>query len=65
MVEYEKKLQGKPYACYVNIYKNNEWVTFQKIWSSEMLKVLAISEEMLLHYCNETQLLPISAYFDH
>lgn len=65
MVEYEKKLQGKPYACYVNIYKNNEWVTFQKILSSEMLKVFAISEEMLFHYCNETQLLPFSAYLDH
>lgn len=49
----------------MNIFKNNEWMTFQKILSSEMLKVLAITEEMLEHYCNETQLMPISAYFDH
>lgn len=29
-----------------------------------MLKVLAVTEEMLLHYANETKLIPISAYFD-
>lgn len=29
-----------------------------------MLEVLAISENMLINYCNETKLIPLSAYFD-
>ncbi|CAD8132492.1 unnamed protein product [Paramecium pentaurelia] len=64
MIDFEQKIQGQPYAVYVNIYKDGIWKTFQKIFSQELLQILAISEEMLFHYCKETQLMPISAYYD-
>ncbi|CAK60353.1 unnamed protein product (macronuclear) [Paramecium tetraurelia] len=64
MVDFEQKIQGKPYAVYVNIYKDGIWKTFQKIFNLEQLRILAISEEMFFHYCNETQLIPISAFYD-
>ncbi|CAK94788.1 unnamed protein product (macronuclear) [Paramecium tetraurelia] len=64
MLEFEYQIKGKPYAVYVNIYKDGIWKTFQKIYSQEILQVQGISEDMLYHYCNETNLIPISAYFD-
>ncbi|CAD8047552.1 unnamed protein product [Paramecium sonneborni] len=64
MIEYEQSIKFLPYACYVQIYENGMWRTFQKIFNQKMLWVLGISEEMLIHYCNETKLIPISAYFD-
>ncbi|CAD8139860.1 unnamed protein product [Paramecium octaurelia] len=64
MVEFESTIKGSPYACYVQIFENGMWRTFQKIFNEKMLQVLAISEEMLINYCNETKLIPISAFFD-
>ncbi|CAD8076997.1 unnamed protein product [Paramecium sonneborni] len=64
MLDFESKIQRKPYAVYVNIYRDGIWKTFQKIFNKELLQILGISEEMLFHYCNETQLIPISAFFD-
>lgn len=54
MFKFENEIKNKPYACYVNIFKDGIWKTFQKIYNNEMLKVLAITDEMLFHYCNET-----------
>ncbi|CAD8047342.1 unnamed protein product [Paramecium primaurelia] len=64
MIEFESTITNFPYACYVQIYENGMWRTFQKIFNQKMLQVLAISEEMLINYCNETKLIPISAFFD-
>ncbi|CAK78964.1 unnamed protein product (macronuclear) [Paramecium tetraurelia] len=64
MIEFESTIKGSPYACYVQIYENGMWRTFQKIFNQKMLQVLAISEEMLINYCNETKLIPLSAYMD-
>ncbi|CAD8137454.1 unnamed protein product [Paramecium pentaurelia] len=62
--EFESSIKSSPYACYVSIYENGMWRTFQKVFNHKMLEVLAISENMLINYCNETKLIPLSAYFD-
>ncbi|CAD8045674.1 unnamed protein product [Paramecium sonneborni] len=64
MIEYEQSIKCQPYACYVQIYENGMWRTFQKIFNQKMLQVFGVSEEMLIHYCNETKLIPISAFLD-